>query len=67
MDYKLVDPKEEAFHNEYFEISFDEQRHKSLYFTSNAEILEDVAAEIVARHAENTPGWRVIPHPKIQH
>lgn len=64
MDYQLVDPKEEAFHNEYFEISFPNQAHPSLYFTSNAEILEDVAAEIVHRHADNTPGWKIIPHAK---
>ncbi|MFT4030967.1 MAG: hypothetical protein QM669_00965 [Siphonobacter sp.] len=55
MEYQFVDPQEEGFHNEYFEIRLSEKgtELRSIYFTSNEDNLEEMAEEIVNKY-ENT-------------
>ncbi|MBO9636614.1 hypothetical protein [Siphonobacter aquaeclarae] len=66
MHYQFVDPEREALHNEYFEISFpgDDAPARSLFFISNEENLEEVAAYIVGKYVGNEPEWTLIPHRK---
>jgi hypothetical protein len=64
-DYQLVERHEIEHHNEYYEVrttSTDEPR--SLFFTTNEENLETVAADIVAAELPGAKSWTVIPHRK---
>ncbi len=63
--YQLVEKHAIEHHNEYYEVQTtqDEQR-RSLFFTTNDENLEDVAAEIAAQHLSGAKHWTVIPHRK---
>lgn len=64
-DYQLVERHEIEHHNEYYEVrttGTDESR--SLFFTTNAENLETVAADIVATEFPGAKNWTVIPHRK---
>jgi hypothetical protein len=66
--YQLVEKHAIEHHNEYYEvrtIQTNEQDHThSLFFTTNEENLEDVAADIVADHLPGVKQWTVIPHRK---
>ncbi|GAB3687167.1 hypothetical protein GCM10027592_00360 [Spirosoma flavus] len=64
--YKLVDKHAIEHHNEYFEVrtTQDNDQAQSLFFTTNEENLEDVAAEIAAEHLPGVKHWTVIPHRK---
>jgi hypothetical protein len=65
-NYKLVDKHAVEHHNEYYEVRTNQEgdHPQSLFFTTNAENLEDVAAEIVADHLPGVKQWTVIPHAK---
>lgn len=64
--YKLVDKNIIEHHNEYYEVraTQEESSPKSLFFTTNEENLEEVAAGIVAEHWPGITHWAVIPHRK---
>lgn len=63
--YQLVEKHEIEHHNEYFEVrTTDTDSPISLFFTTNEENLETVAAEIIAGHLPNAKNWTVIPHRK---
>ena len=64
--YQLVEKHDIEHHNEYFEVrtTHDTDSPTSLFFTTNEENLETVAAEIVAEHLPGTKNWTVIPHRK---
>jgi hypothetical protein len=63
--YKLVEKHHIEHRNEYYELQIGPQTEQphSLFFTTNEENLERVAAEIVA---EKAPGqhWVLTPHRK---
>ncbi|GAB3731910.1 hypothetical protein [Spirosoma lituiforme] len=64
--YQLVEKHSIEHHNEYYEVrttQADEQT-KSLFFSTNEENLEEVAAAIVADHLPGVKQWTVIPHRK---
>ncbi|AQG81752.1 hypothetical protein [Spirosoma montaniterrae] len=63
--YQLVEKHAIQHHNEYYELrtTQTEQPH-SLFFTTNEENLEEVAAAIAKEHAGNAENWTVIPHRK---
>ncbi len=64
--YQLVEKHAIEHHNEYYEVQIEPQSDHphSLFFTTNEENLETVAAEIAQEHA---PGkhWIVTPHRKM--
>lgn len=64
--YKLVEKHAVEHHNEYYEVrtTQEESDPRSLFFTTNEENLEDVAADIVADHLPGVNHWTVIPHRK---
>ena len=64
--YQLVEKHSIEHHNEYYEVrtTQDEDGQKSLFFTTNEENLEDVAAAVVADHLSGARHWTVIPHRK---
>ena len=64
--YQLVEKDAIEHHNEYYEVrtTHNEEHPQSLFFTTNAENLEEVAARIVAEHLPGTDHWTVIPHRK---
>lgn len=64
--YQLVEKHSIEHHNEYYEVrttQADEQT-KSLFFSTNEENLEEVAAAIVADHLPGVKQWTIIPHRK---
>ena len=65
-NYKLVDKHNIEHHNEYYEVQTTQEgdHPQSLFFTTNAENLEEVAAEIVADNLPGVKHWTIIPHPK---
>ncbi|MVM32310.1 hypothetical protein GO755_19845 [Spirosoma sp. HMF4905] len=64
--YKLVEKHTIEHHNEYYEVRVtqSDDQSKSLFFTTNEENLEEVAAAIVAEHLPGSKHWTVIPHRK---
>lgn len=64
--YQLVEKHAIEHHNEYFEVRTTRNggEPNSLFFTTNEENLETVAADIVADHLPGTTHWTVIPHRK---
>ncbi|WP_338874324.1 hypothetical protein WBJ53_01755 [Spirosoma sp. SC4-14] len=63
--YKLVEKHAVEHHNEYYEVRITDGKHpQSLFFTTNEENLEDVAADIIAKLEPNAKNWTVIPHRK---
>ena len=64
--YQLVEKHEIEHHNEYFEVrtTHTDDNPTSLYFTTNEENLEVVAAEIAAEHLPGAKDWTIIPHRK---
>lgn len=64
--YKLVEKHTIEHHNEYYEVraTQNDDQSKSLFFTTNEENLEEVAATIVAEHLPGVKHWTVIPHRK---
>ncbi len=64
--YQLVEKHEIEHHNEYYEVrtTQDSEHPQSLFFTTNEENLEDVAADIAADHLPGVKHWTVIPHRK---
>lgn len=65
--YQLVEKSAIEHHNEYYEVrttqNGDEQP-RSLFFITNEENLEEVAANIAADHLSGAKHWTVIPHRK---
>ncbi|MBD2754846.1 hypothetical protein [Spirosoma validum] len=64
--YQLVDKHTIQQHNEYYELrtTQDTDQPTSLFFITNEENLEDVAATIVAEHLSKVKHWTIIPHQK---
>lgn len=64
--YQLVEKHAIEHHNEYFELRLNPSaaHPHSIYFTSNEENLEIVAAEIINDMAPGTAHWTLIPHRK---
>ena len=64
--YHLVEKHAISQHNEYYELrtTHDTDQPSSLFFTTNEENLEDVAATIVAEHMSKVKHWTIIPHRK---
>ncbi|MFD2573744.1 hypothetical protein ACFSUS_24100 [Spirosoma soli] len=64
--YQLVEKHAIEHHNEYFEVRTTQNGDHpySLFFTTNEENLEDVAADIIADHVPGAKHWTVIPHRK---
>ena len=64
--YQLVEKHAIEHHNEYYEVrtTQDGADPRSLFFTTNEENLETVAADIVAEHLPGVKHWTVIPHRK---
>lgn len=64
--YQLVEKHSIEHHNEYYEVrttQADDQT-KSLFFSTNEENLEEVAAAIIADHLPGVKQWTIIPHRK---
>jgi hypothetical protein len=64
--YQLVEKHTIEHHNEYYEVrtTEEEKEPRSLFFSTNEENLEEVAADIVADHLPGVKKWTVIPHRK---
>lgn len=64
--YQLVEKHAIEHHNEYYEVRATQANgdNKSLFFSTNEENLEEVAAAIVADHMSGSKHWTVIPHRK---
>ena len=64
--YQLVEKHAIEHHNEYYEVrtTHDNSSPQSLFFITNEENLEDVAASVVAEHLSGANHWTVIPHRK---
>lgn len=64
--YQLVEKHAIEHHNEYYEVrpTQTDNEPKSLFFTTNEENLEEVAAAIVSEHMPGVKHWAVIPHRK---
>lgn len=64
--YQLVEKRAIEHHNEYYEVrtTHENDQPKSLFFTTNEENLEDVAAAIAADHLPGANHWTIIPHRK---
>lgn len=64
--YQLVEKEAISHHNEYFEVRSTnaDDAVRILYFISNEENLETVAADIVAAEMPGVKHWTVIPHRK---
>jgi hypothetical protein len=64
--YQLVEKHAIENRNEYYELRIgpEAEHPQSLFFTTNEENLEKVAAEIIQ---EKAPGqhWTIVPHRKI--
>ncbi|GAB3913723.1 hypothetical protein GCM10028803_58250 [Larkinella knui] len=66
MNFQLVEKDDIWQHNEYYEVhtTQDDSHAKSLFFTTNEENLEEVAAAIASVHLPDAKHWTVIPHRK---
>jgi hypothetical protein len=66
--YQLVERHAIEHHNEYYEVrtTQNEKDIESLFFITNEENLEDVAAAIVGEYLPGVKHWTVIPHRKDQ-
>lgn len=63
--YQLVEKHDVEKHSEYFEVRTTQtDKPRSLFFTTNEENLEDVAAEIIKDEMPGTEHWTIIPHRK---
>lgn len=63
--YQLVEKHTIEQHNEYYEVRTTQtDQPQSLFFVTNEENLEDVAAAIVDEHLAGAEHWTVIPHRK---
>ena len=63
--YQLVEKHDIEKHNEYFEVrTAQTDSPRSLYFISNEEDLEAVAADIIKDEIPGTEHWTIIPHRK---
>ncbi|MDB5239850.1 MAG: hypothetical protein JWP57_475 [Spirosoma sp.] len=63
--YQLVEKHDVQHHNEYFELRTTQTDNpRSLFFTTNEENLEDVAAAIIQDEMPDTEHWTIIPHRK---
>lgn len=63
--YQLVEKHDVEHHNEYYEVRTTQTDDpRSLFFTTNEENLEDVAAEIVTDKLSGAEHWTLIPHRK---
>ena len=65
-EYQLVEKHAIEHHNEYFEVrtTQSDKDAESLFFTTNEENLEEVAAAIVDEHMPGVKNWTVVPHRK---
>lgn len=66
MNYQLVEEEAIEHKNEYFEVRINpnDARPKRVFFVSNEENLEAVAADIVEKYAPDAAHWTLIPHRK---
>jgi hypothetical protein len=64
--YQLVEKHAIEHHNEYYEVRTTQSGKdtESLFFVTNEENLEDVAAAIVAEHLPGVEHWTIVPHRK---
>ncbi|ADB41224.1 MULTISPECIES: hypothetical protein [Spirosoma] len=64
--YQLVEKHTIEHHNEYYEVRTTQgsDQTESLFFTTNEENLEEVAAAIIAENRPGVKHWTVIPHRK---
>ncbi len=63
--YQLVEKHDVEHHAEYFEVRTTQTDNpKSLFFTTNEENLEEVAADIIKAQMPNAAHWTIIPHRK---
>lgn len=64
--YQLVERHAIEHHNEYYEVRTtpESEQPQSLFFTTNEENLEEVAADVAAEHLPGVKSWTVIPHRK---
>ena len=65
--YQLVERAAIEHHNEYYELLTTQngtEQPESIFFTTNEENLEEVAADVVAEHLPGVKHWTVIPHRK---
>lgn len=63
--YQLVEKHDIQHHNEYYELRTTQTSHQqSLFFTTNEENLEEVAADIAAAELPGVAHYTVIPHRK---
>ena len=63
--YQLVEKHDIQHHNEYYELrttQTDDQ--KSVFFTTNEENLEDVAADIAQNELSGVTHYTIVPHRK---
>lgn len=64
--YKLVRKHEVEHHNRYYELRMNNNAEHpySLFFITDEENLEEIAAEIRQNEAPNNDDWTIIPHRK---
>ena len=63
--YQLVEKHDIQHHNEYYELRTTQTDNpRSLFFTTNEENLEDVAADIVKSELSGVEHYTLIPHRK---
>ena len=65
--YQLVERAAIEHHNEYYELRTTQngtEQPESIFFTTNEENLEEVAADVVTEHLPGVKHWAVIPHRK---
>ncbi|GAB3539874.1 hypothetical protein [Spirosoma fluminis] len=64
--YQLVEKHAIEHHNEYYEVRITQEgdHPESLFFITNEENLEDVAADIIADHKPGVKHWTIVPHRK---
>lgn len=63
--YQLVEKHDIEKHNEYFEVrTTHTDKARSLFFTTNEENLEAVAADIIKDEMPGAEHWTIIPHRK---
>ncbi|WP_080237618.1 hypothetical protein [Spirosoma rigui] len=63
--YQLVEKSDIQHHNEYYELRTTQTEDpRSLFFTTNEENLEEVAADIASSELSGVEHYTVIPHRK---
>ena len=63
--YQLVEKHDIEHHNEYYELRTTQTKNpRSLFFTTNEENLEEVAADIAGAELSGAEHYTVIPHRK---